>query len=831
MTPISINKISIQGIKGTLHPIDLSLGKASSPHSLAIFAPNACGKSGIADALEYYFDEEGRVEHLGIKANSETGGKAAIPHIHAQKEKIIPTITVTFHGGFFNKAQSIKREVKTGLKDDMASDIAKIVDSARAVRILRQHDLRKFVVDLEPAGKYQEISRWVGLEKLDTLREQLTKAQNDFNKKNKQKELDERLVDIKRLTDGKVTTASTKELIGWINNERLKAIGVSTSLSALDDTKALFDELDQLQEAEDKKLGIDIFTKFLASFVLQKNDKGEIISFKEFSFPNTVTEFRNAFIKLDSVKSSAKDSVFKTLWETALPLLEKDDVTSCPLCYTSWDKTKCQSRQALLDMTRKNLETLKSVSEAEAAAEKCRQTVLGSLRDAQKEMSLILERSKSAKLNIADDVQKAMTDSLTFLLNAFDQAKCQVPSDIPESSTWESSFRAYNKMLLDCIMKANAEIKALEGAVPDSRRFQKAKDTIAEIIVHKTRYDHLSKLQREYEQVGDALAIVSSAIRDAIKNQMKKVLEILKNDISNIYKKVHGVKEAPEIFIDVPDDRSASLFLRISFYDSKEPVPPGGYLSESFINTLGIAVFLAAVKNFNAEFPFIVLDDIVSSHDADHRLAIVNVIAEDFSDYQIILMTHDHLFFRQLKHRLEDKNWRFRQIKHWEVSKGPVFADDISDDQSIERLFDDKINHQRAGQAVRQAIEEWFDKKCSNFIVYTPHKSGMQDYKRTLFDYWEPFIKKVCGFGSDMPKWLDSQVCYQRLKSSELINYYSHHQTNPYEWGTMGDVEATWNNFKEFRNLFVCVTCSGKLSYVFGDKKPYCTKCGEWPKP
>jgi hypothetical protein len=116
MVPITVSKIVIQGVKGILKPIELSLGKASKPCSLAIFAPNACGKSGIADALEYFFDEKGEVQHLGIRADSETGGKVAIPHIHASKSKIKPEITIIFQGGQFSAPLKITREVKTGTK-------------------------------------------------------------------------------------------------------------------------------------------------------------------------------------------------------------------------------------------------------------------------------------------------------------------------------------------------------------------------------------------------------------------------------------------------------------------------------------------------------------------------------------------------------------------------------------------------------------------------------------------------------------------------------------------------------------------------------------------
>ncbi len=111
METITVGKIIIQGIKGILKPVEFSLGKASKPGSLAIYAPNACGKSGIADALEYFFDEKGEIEHLGIRSDSEKGGKPAIPHIYSKQSRINPEITLFFYGGQFSSCTGVLTQV------------------------------------------------------------------------------------------------------------------------------------------------------------------------------------------------------------------------------------------------------------------------------------------------------------------------------------------------------------------------------------------------------------------------------------------------------------------------------------------------------------------------------------------------------------------------------------------------------------------------------------------------------------------------------------------------------------------------------------------------
>lgn len=810
--------------------MELSLGKVSKPCSLAIFAPNACGKSGIADALEYFFDEKGEVDHLGIKGDSEKGGKPALLHIHASKSKITPQIALTFYGGQYAKPITVKRDVKTGTKDEVPAEIASIVNSARAVRILRQHDLRRFVVDYEPSKKYEEISRWVGLKRLDDLRDQIIKAQNKFKEKNLDGDKRERVKDIVRYTDGKVSNFVERNIIDWINDSLLGPLGLKSKLTSLFETGSIYDELDRRQTEEDKKLGISVFQNLLEIVPGIKAEEGKATTAELFTYPGKIEELRTSSVKLEKSKEEAKASIFKELWEKGLPLVEEVELDRCPLCETEWDKTKYESRTALLEVLKRNLESLKAVSDMEQIAAKALKDTTTALQNDKHLLTSIKERAQAAGMQIKEDIENNFKDVLDGLLSAMNAERCRSSQDVPASNSWDSVLSAIGGEIKSCVVKAEREIEARGKEHPDRKRFHNARKLIADIIESKRLYEELQEMQNEYDKVGDALAKISMTIRTAIKNQMKAVLDVLKKDIASIYKKINRAKSAPEIYIGVPEEKSASLNLRISFYDVKTPVPPGGYLSESYINTLGIAVFLAAVKNFNSSFPFVVLDDIVSSYDADHRGCIVDVIAEDFSDYQLILTTHDHMFYRHLKQRLHDKNWRFKQIKDWKIDHGPLLSDEVTDEQEIENLFENKTAYQSAGNAVRVAMEEWFDQICFEFGVRTPHKRGMQDYTRTLFDYWTPFSNQVCSFGPAVKKWLESQTCYDRLKSHPLINYYSHHQGNPYEWGNIGDVQYVWENFKEFKALFRCKKCSGKLNYKSDeDKKPYCKQCGEWP--
>ena len=65
-TPITIESFEVQGFRAYLKPQSFSLRTGSKPTNLAIFAPNAKGKSSLVDAFEYYFSEDATLERLGV---------------------------------------------------------------------------------------------------------------------------------------------------------------------------------------------------------------------------------------------------------------------------------------------------------------------------------------------------------------------------------------------------------------------------------------------------------------------------------------------------------------------------------------------------------------------------------------------------------------------------------------------------------------------------------------------------------------------------------------------------------------------------------------------
>ena len=98
-------------------------------------------------------------------------------------------------------------------------------------------------------------------------------------------------------------------------------------------------------------------------------------------------------------------------------------------------------------------------------------------------------------------------------------------------------------------------------------------------------------------------------------------------------------------------------------FHGKRAYPPLKYLSESHLNSLGIAAFLASVKLFNKINGFFVLDDIVTSFDANHRIRLSHLLRTEFSKWQIILLTHEPFWFELIKKEMAPNGWLFSELE------------------------------------------------------------------------------------------------------------------------------------------------------------------------
>jgi hypothetical protein len=815
-----VEKIRVQGVKGVLTASGEF--KLKGGRSIAIFAPNACGKSGYADALEYFFSADGLVEHLGKGgSDSERGGKHAIPHILASERGIEPSISVslreTDESGRTLSNVEVTRPVRTGRADELPAFLRGIVAAAPAQRILRQHDLRRFVVDLEPRGKYAEFARWVGLERLEQVLTHLTTAGNALDRQDLDREIAERKVTLRQQTNASISDeAMEEEVFRWCTTAGKSLLKEEVLLDKLEDLAPLSQRLRERRDSI-TLASRDVSEKEKAKVRLR--NAHEVLSSPETGISATRHALSAALAagrEAVRVAAAAKQIVFQRVWQESEKVLAELEVSVCPVCQTPWERGQAGTQKVALQFLSEALESLAEVRGAEKNAHEAAARV-------SRKVAALVDRTSVLTSDLATLGLGKAKDSVPDL----SAQKGRLTKPDSNQATWGDDVTTCLDELESFLVK---HLEPIVSSLPDAALPIEAApfDALAQKfgIVQDSlrRLKDLQARRESFQAVRDSFRKVAGLIQNETAGLLKRIVDSLRDEVNRVYKKIHPASKIPIVHID-PDTETKSLLLRVDFHEKGRTVPPAGYLSESQINTLGISLFISAVRLFNSSFPLVVLDDIVSSYDADHRARIADVVAEDLSRFQVLLTTHDELFYQILRARLQDAGWLFDRISSWSLDAGPKREEDTIDLRRVNELIKEG-DPQAAGNAVRQHMEAWLDRICEQYDVLTVHRRGTREFRRTLYDFWEPFLHRCKTIKNDFfTTRLEPAPSYQRLKSHNLLNYYSHAQSDPYSWGSIGDVVYVRDEFTDFTRLFLCSSCGKNLKYHRDSHALFCT-CG-----
>ena len=812
-----VGRLGIQGVKGVLDRAgDFSLSKGRSPRSIAIYAPNACGKSGYADAVEYLFSEDGGVAHLGKGgADSEHGGKHAIPHVLAGERGIDPQVSVTLVHSESGESAQVIRPVTTGRVDDVPSELARILRTAPAHRVLRQHDLRRFVVDMSPGVKYAELTRWLGLTRLEEVLTHLVTTSNTLRSTDLDREIDERVQDVARHTNESVTEYNIEAVLRWCATEAGRHLGESLTIDSLEDINTTIQELKRCRHQ--LILSSDAAESYQAKLALTRAASGIDAKDGQLNACNAAMSAAVAAERMEKcARTAAKNSVFEEVWSRTREVLESQAIDECPVCLTPWPSTRVGSQKAAILQITEGLSDLARLAETRSELGRASEGFRRTMRDFAALLAEILAEAEKLPLKEIVAHAKTLLEDMR-ILSTSTRPPSQLQGELGSLS--DRCIGLVTQELLPALR--NLEIAGLPATATQIdatiEHCQALRDTLA-------RLAELHREREEYGKIEHGFNVIAEVIRERTALLVNNIVAALQVDVQSIYQTIHPTDAVPNVHIR-PDTNSRTLILRVDFHSRERTVPPAGYLSESQINTLGLALFLSSVGLFNRKFPFLFLDDIVSSYDADHRGRIVDVIAERLDGFQVFLTTHDWRFYTMLRSRLRDRDWLFERISGWDFEHGPKRETDALRPHQIDNLIR-AGDANLAGNTVRQYIEEWLDAMCARYWVYTLHKRGPKEYDRTLFDFWGPFIRRLEKMkGGVFADHVEPQNSYQRLKACPLLNYYSHAQANPYEWPAIGDVRYVWEGFQEFQKLFCCASCDRVLKYDHDAHRLYCV-CG-----
>lgn len=381
--------------------------------------------------------------------------------------------------------------------------------------------------------------------------------------------------------------------------------------------------------------------------------------------------------------------------------------------------------------------------------------------------------------------------------------------DQSESNRWE---------LLSEMIKIESE--QLKHS-PSKYNYGDALYVVQRLINIKSELKRIARVRDVWTEAHNRLEKQSSMLDEQIVRGVQNQIDHLENTINNFYHNIQGDDTAaPRIkirLIKQGNQRSAQILM--DFKANSQNVMPGGYLSDSQLSTLAFSIQLAAIRMFNTSFKILVLDDVVTSYDADHRKSIAGVLATNFQDFQIILTTHDDSFFDILKDHLPRERCEFKRIRKLE-NTGPIFEDDKTNDTKIEEMFDRRENPRTL---VRIEEEKWLHQICQDFKTRIEFRPNYRYTNAELAMSLGRFLKDKQLIPPSVPGMSNSFLT--SLQTSTIENLASHFNISRYKSLSIGDMRQRWEEFKYFRGHFVCSKNKDHTRFIRPDKYPICKTC------
>jgi len=614
---MKIHELKIRGIRGIKKEICVKLdGK-----SILLFGDNASGKSSITDAIEWIYHD--KVKHLSTE-EIDRRGVSALRNINLPDLEDAEVLIK------FSMDGSIAKKLKNNLKAEMniSNSLGHqyIENSRKENLILRYADLTEFVL-ASKTEKLKALSTIIGFDDVTKYKDILKKGLNHIKSKRKSKnfdnEINRRKGNILEVLGESIT--SDEHFIQKIN-ELIADLNLSKRVQTISDIDVL---LRELKEADDSPIVKE--RTYLKDIINKLSDfKGRLkIIYKYYiQYVTSVQEIKENIEEL-------KNLVLINLLEEGVKVLSSENLwweNLCPLCNQE------KNKEELMNDLRQRLDNLKLLKEKQEKLKYISQEMKNMLNKEINSIQAIINKDEYFKNNIKQNLQRFI-DVLIYFRKCIERElnKDIVRFEIKTVDEIKLQDSELTKALDFCEQRYNALGKKLKG--------QKVLEIQDKIIRSEKDYNEIKNLEKEkkiLEKIGNALEKIYNTFVQRQKTEIEHFLANFSHEIKNYYEAMHPDETIKDIsIVSITDeDELKGITLEYEFFATKVS-PPQKYLSESHLNSLGIAFFLASVRVFNKINKFLILDDIMSSFDIDHRARLSHLLLDKFRDYQLIILTHE----------------------------------------------------------------------------------------------------------------------------------------------------------------------------------------------
>ncbi len=689
-----------------------------SSDGILVYGPNGVGKSSIIQAIEFLLT--GEVSNV---TGTGTGRKSPTDDIHhreASPEECEVTATFEADGTAVRVQRCLEdgeltRITKSdGENDEGIPQSIRTLQAATESRLnfLTREDLLRFV-DAPDSKRGEALNEMLRLDRIDQYRKTLQRAEGDFESQRGQAE--EEMDEARREFYDELETGA-EEILGT------GAPTVASDTTALEVVNALRAEYDA-DPLDD--LGMVEFTDGITEpsqpsvhpLARTKTvDRLSEVSSIVDEFQNDITEpfeeLVNTIKKLDSHPKLRRDIQAQSLIQQGQKLVG-DDTDQCPLCLDDWSD---RDLAGVLEERRENA----------TEAEHLRDHISERVDDLQSTFRNLERPLESLVEDLEHDVPEdhEPLNSERKLLMEFSERLAETRNELTSGD------------LLD-VPHINTDAAELEATLipADIRetldRLQRIAEKVEEPDDQMAAYRTLAVATERFEKYKQAEEALDEKehlhrVAKTVFTQFQSVRQQLMDDtLSEVYNEFVSLLDtfSSELMVDPEDgtfqSTDAGVEFRVPFHDG-EVHRPNLLFSEGQQDIIGLALFLSMTRAVTPKtVDLVLLDDVLSSVDADHRANVARILNSEYGDeFQFLFTTHDLVWSRHLRRSDHiDSEENVVHLSSWSYYAGVHQHIDIT--QPRENIEYHLRNNDLTAAAAwaRKMAEYYAAKGCENFNV------------------------------------------------------------------------------------------------------------------
>lgn len=807
---IKIKKINLSGFRGIRNEKTLEFhGAQNQTNSLVLYGPNSTGKTSFVDGIEWFLSRANQIEWL----RREQAKEAAYPHHEASESFVEIEFKKDGSDKTLRKTFDHSRRTMPILSSD--ADFDEVYDSFVIKPYLRYQEIVEFVLNSTGVEKYKKLAEWMGFEYELSFQKKLAEVfpnlENSINEIKVKIDINER--EILRLSEGALVSVEDSTLTQYVNsllkrNNKTKDIQVQN----LEDLEEKLPKLRELQIKNDLSKKLIVLSEAEVQ-ISSKSFSKELLPELE-GIKKQLEEFKNA-------EGVAKSVDTISLYSQAQSLLigEDGDYVHCPICHYKWKKDE------LLQHISEELASLEEINaKRESLSRKIK--LLRTKIDFE-------SKNASSVINKVEEIGRIVPLSITKIQEYKNTIDKVFETLNPDNVISSASVAILGANVLEKISEEKNEIEEKIGNAIKELKPSDEEERLSKDIERLGRMTELWKTAKEekgkesfYKIEIERFKTIGSEINEAIKRDIQARFDEVSELIRTYFGKLRTDKDIRDIQITYnisgrAENRSAEI--ELLYYDV-EVKPAYKVLSESLLSGLGLSIYFACVKKFNTNAKFIILDDVINSLDGNNRSNLIKILAEDFSDYQIIVFTHDRLWFEYIQQRCP--GWIRKKIVDWSYDLGPQIGLAVSKKEELYEKLKDDTQTESAGRDFGEHVEGRLNQLAENLEAKLRYRYMKQDPPalRELFDSLNSRLKELKGKGAISE---DNMIMKSIGKGSNddafIRNVCAHDRRNYEGFVTSHEVKQVVEQwFDDIEPILQCSECN---NFIYFDKRKNKVSC------